>query len=48
MTGVLAKSLGWEPGTAEMTRRVDPWPAAAFAAAGPGAPPDVRRRQAHA
>jgi len=33
MSGVLATSLAnWEPGTAELTRRVDPWPAAAFAA----------------
>jgi 3-methylfumaryl-CoA hydratase len=33
MSGVLAKSLAdWQPGTAELTRRVDPWPAAAFAA----------------
>lgn len=32
MSGVLAKALaGWEPGTAEMTRRVDPWAMAAFA-----------------
>jgi 3-methylfumaryl-CoA hydratase len=32
MSGVLAKSLaGWQPGTAERTRRVDPWSAAAFA-----------------
>jgi len=47
MTGVLAEALkGWQPGTAEMTRRVDPWAAAAFAgltgaplpALGPGDP----------
>ena len=32
MSGVLAKALaGWEPGTAEITRRVDPWTMAAFA-----------------
>jgi 3-methylfumaryl-CoA hydratase len=32
MSGVLAESLaGWKPGTAELTRRVDPWTVAAFA-----------------
>ena len=36
---VLAESLkDWKPGTAEMTRRVDPWPAEAFAGL-IGAPP---------
>src|ERR1700748_1227259 len=32
MSGVLAESLArWQPGTAELTRRVDPWPAATCA-----------------
>lgn len=32
MSGVLVESLkGWQPGTAELRRRVDPWHAAAFA-----------------
>jgi len=32
INGVLTESLAkWQPGTTEMTRRVDPWPAAAFA-----------------
>jgi 3-methylfumaryl-CoA hydratase len=32
MSGVLARSLaGWQPETAEMTRRVDSWPAEVFA-----------------
>ena len=39
---VLAKSLKhWEPGTAEMTRRVDPWPAEAFAGLIGAAPPPL-------
>lgn len=33
MSSVLAKSLAdWRPGSAELTRRVEPWPAAAFTA----------------
>ena len=41
--GVLAKSLrGWEPGTVILTRRVDPWPAAAFAGLIGTDPPPLR------
>jgi 3-methylfumaryl-CoA hydratase len=33
VSGVLARSLaGWQPGTTELTRVVDPWPGAAFTA----------------
>ena len=39
---VLAESLkDWKPGTAEMTRRVDPWPAEAFAGLIGAAPPPL-------
>jgi 3-methylfumaryl-CoA hydratase len=41
--GVLAKSLrGWEPGTVTLTRRVDPWPAEAFADLIGTDPPSLR------
>ena len=46
---VLAESLkDWRPGSAEMMRRVDPWPAAAFAGliGTPSAPPLGRRSAA--
>jgi 3-methylfumaryl-CoA hydratase len=40
---VIAKSLrGWEPGTVTLTRRVDPWPAEAFAGLIGTDPPPLR------